>query len=262
MPALIDAASWAAALREAPAQLRPQLRPQPLISSGRRWSLSRKGSAPGCWVSVVIATYNRQDAAATSARAARRADDRAASLRGHRRRRRVEGGHAREARRPQDPVLAAHRAAGRTPAPPWPGSAASSSRRGRIIVVVDDDMQVAPTFLEKHLDAHDDDDTVVLGRLRPDAKLADMPLFERFYARVLADKAEAFAAGKANVRGHDVYTGNVSFPRKLLARGRRLRCAVPRARGRGARHPLREGRRDASRSRTRPRASTAPTGPR
>lgn len=88
--------------------------------------------------------------------------------------------------------------------------------RGRVIVVVDDDMQVAPTFLERHLDQHEGDDTVVLGRLRPDAKLADMPLFERFYARVVATKAEAFATGKERVRGHDVYTGNVSFPRKLF----------------------------------------------
>ena len=87
---------------------------------------------------------------------------------------------------------------------------------GRIIVVVDDDMQVKPDFLGKHLAKHSDDNTVVLGRLRPDANLADMPLFERFYARVLAQKAEAFAAGRAKVRGHDVYTGNVSFPRKLF----------------------------------------------
>src|SRR4051812_43469552 len=87
---------------------------------------------------------------------------------------------------------------------------------GRFIVVVDDDMQVKPDFLAQHLAKHTDDNTVVLGRLRPDAKLADMPLFERFYARVLAQKAEAFAAGKAQVRGHDVYTGNVSFPRKLF----------------------------------------------
>ncbi len=87
---------------------------------------------------------------------------------------------------------------------------------GHVIVVVDDDMQVKSDFLEKHLEKHSDDNTVVLGRLRPDAKLADMPLFERFYARVLAQKAEAFAAGTAKVRGHDVYTGNVSFPRKLF----------------------------------------------
>jgi len=88
--------------------------------------------------------------------------------------------------------------------------------RGKVIVVVDDDMQVKPTFLERHLAQHIDDRTVVLGRLRPDQKLAEMPLFERFYARVMANKAEEFAAGKATVRGHDVYTGNVSFPRQLF----------------------------------------------
>jgi serine acetyltransferase/GT2 family glycosyltransferase len=88
--------------------------------------------------------------------------------------------------------------------------------RGPVIVVVDDDMQVRPDFLERHLEKHTDDRTVILGRLRPDANLADMPLFERFYARVLARRSAAFAAGKAEVRGHDVYTGNVSFPRRLF----------------------------------------------
>jgi serine acetyltransferase/GT2 family glycosyltransferase len=90
--------------------------------------------------------------------------------------------------------------------------------RGEVIVVVDDDMQVGPGFLANHLAKHTDDRTVVLGRLRPDAKLAEMPLFERFYARVLADKAEQYAAGTLEVRGHDVYTGNVSFPRELFLR--------------------------------------------
>ena len=88
--------------------------------------------------------------------------------------------------------------------------------KGRVIVVVDDDMQVKPVFLENHLKRHTDDRTVVLGRLRPDQKLAEMPLFERFYARVLAKNADDFAAGKQEVRGHNVYTGNVSFPRQLF----------------------------------------------
>jgi serine acetyltransferase/GT2 family glycosyltransferase len=88
--------------------------------------------------------------------------------------------------------------------------------RGTVIVVIDDDMQVKPDFIERHLEKHTDERTVVLGRLKPDAKLAEMPLFERFYARVIAEKAEAFATGRAEVRGHDVYTGNVSFPRKLF----------------------------------------------
>ena len=101
------------------------------------------------------------------------------------------------------------------------GAAAARQRgvdlaTGKVIVIVDDDMQVKRDFLEKHLAKHTTDRTVVLGRLRPDAKIEDMPLFERYYARILAFKAEAFAAGKAQVRGHDVYTGNVSFSRKLF----------------------------------------------
>lgn len=88
--------------------------------------------------------------------------------------------------------------------------------RGKIIVVIDDDMQIKPTFLEKHLEAHRQENTVVLGRLRPDAKLAEMPLFERFYARALARDGDAYASGERPVRGHNVYTGNVSFPRELF----------------------------------------------
>jgi serine acetyltransferase/GT2 family glycosyltransferase len=90
--------------------------------------------------------------------------------------------------------------------------------RGTIVIFLDDDMQVSPTFLERHLARHDQADTVVLGRLRPDANLAEMPLFERFYARVLAKQADAFASSEERVRGHNLYTGNVSMPRDLFLR--------------------------------------------
>ena len=91
--------------------------------------------------------------------------------------------------------------------------------RGRVVVFLDDDMQVKPGFLEAHLTHHEGrEDTVVLGRLRPDAKLAEMPLFERFYARVLAKQGDDFAAGVEPVRGHNLYTGNVSMPRALFLR--------------------------------------------
>lgn len=103
------------------------------------------------------------------------------------------------------------------------GAAAARQRgveraRGRVVVIIDDDMQVAPDFLERHLARHDQDDTVVLGRLRPDASLADMPLFERFYARTMAAIGDALASGEEPVRGHNVYTGNVSMPRALFVR--------------------------------------------
>lgn len=102
------------------------------------------------------------------------------------------------------------------------GAAAARQRgaelaRGAVLVFVDDDMQVRPDFLARHLEKHDAPNTVVLGRLRPDAKVADMPLFERFYARVMADQNDELARGKA-VRGHNLYTGNVSVPRDLFFR--------------------------------------------
>ena len=103
------------------------------------------------------------------------------------------------------------------------GAAAARQRgvelsRGKIIVIIDDDMQIAPTFLERHLARHEDDQTVVLGRLRPDANLSEMPLFERFYARTMAAVGDAFASGAEQVRGHNVYTGNVSMPRALFVK--------------------------------------------
>lgn len=90
--------------------------------------------------------------------------------------------------------------------------------RGETLVFIDDDMQVQPSFLERHVARHTDDRTVVLGRLRPDAKLAEMPLFERFYARVLAKLGDDFASGKETVRGNNLYTGNVSMPKALLSK--------------------------------------------
>lgn len=105
------------------------------------------------------------------------------------------------------------------------GAAAARQRgvelaRGKYVVFVDDDMHVLPDFLEKHLAKHleigDGTNSVVLGRLRPDAKLADMPLFERYYARVMGDQCEDLAAGRRAVRAHNIYTGNLSVPRELF----------------------------------------------
>ncbi|MCW5833447.1 MAG: glycosyltransferase [Labilithrix sp.] len=107
------------------------------------------------------------------------------------------------------------------------GAAAARQRgvdlaRGKIVVFLDDDMQVKPEFLAKHLARHleigDATSSVVLGRLRPDAKLAEMPLFERYYARVMASQGDELAAGERPVRGHNIYTGNVSMARELFVR--------------------------------------------
>ena len=169
----------------------------------------------GLWVSVVIATYNRAD---LLKRLLEQLDDQTIAA-SHYEVIAVDDGSKEDTRAKLAGLKTGYSL--RIERQQNAGAAVARQRgvdlaSGTIIVVVDDDMQVKPTFLEKHLAKHLDDKTVVLGRLRPDAKLADMPLFERFYARVLANKAEAFASGKERVRGHDVYTGNVSFPRKLF----------------------------------------------
>ncbi|MBX3187596.1 MAG: glycosyltransferase family 2 protein [Labilithrix sp.] len=88
--------------------------------------------------------------------------------------------------------------------------------RGRIIVFLDDDMLVPEEFVAAHLEAHDGhDDRVVMGELEPDARIATMPLFERFHARVLQKNADRFAEG-GTFAGHDVYTANLSLPRLLF----------------------------------------------
>jgi GT2 family glycosyltransferase len=90
--------------------------------------------------------------------------------------------------------------------------------RGRIMIFLDDDMIAREDFVEQHLAAHDGhDDRVVMGELLPDAKLAEMPLFERYHAHQLAKAAERYAAA-GTFAGHDVYTGNLSLPRALFFR--------------------------------------------
>jgi serine acetyltransferase/GT2 family glycosyltransferase len=170
---------------------------------------------PGLWVSVVIATFNRHD---LLKRLLEQLDDQTIDA-SHYEVIAVDDGSKEDTREKLAGLKTRYSL--RIERQANAGAAVARQRgielaSGKVIVVVDDDMQVKPTFLEKHLEKHTSDASVVLGRLRPDAKLADMPLFERFYARVLAEKAEAFAAGESAVRGHDLYTGNVSFPRKLF----------------------------------------------
>ncbi len=92
--------------------------------------------------------------------------------------------------------------------------------RGALVVFLDDDMLVGPEFLARHLARHlelgVERPGVVLGRLRPDASLSEMPLFERYYARVMAAQGDMLATGARPVRGHNLYTGNVSMPRALF----------------------------------------------
>jgi glycosyltransferase involved in cell wall biosynthesis len=100
------------------------------------------------------------------------------------------------------------------------GAAAARHRgvlaaRGEVVLVTDDDMQVAPDFLERHLDHHPPGSRhVVLGRIRPDPAVGDMPLFERWYAYLNNRMAEELSAPGARAHGNHLYTGNVSFRRE------------------------------------------------
>ena len=175
----------------------------------------------GLWLSVVIATYDRQpllrrllqDLDAQTLEPSRfeviavddgSKEDARAALAG------LETRYAHRIERQENAGAAAARQRG------------VDLARGKIVVFLDDDMQVKPDFLEKHLARHlelgDATDSVVLGRLRPDAKLADMPLFERYYARVMASQGDDLAAERRPVRGHNIYTGNVSMARELFVR--------------------------------------------
>jgi GT2 family glycosyltransferase len=99
------------------------------------------------------------------------------------------------------------------------GAAAARHRgviaaRGEVVLVTDDDMQVAPDFLERHLAHHPPGSRhVVLGRIRPDPSIGDMPLFERWYAYLNGRMADELSAPGARARGNHLYTGNVSFHR-------------------------------------------------
>lgn len=180
-------------------------------------SFETRFGTEGLWVSVVIATYDRQDLLR------RLLDQLDVQTIDHARYEviAVDDGSKEDTRQLLADVKTryAHRIERQQNA----GPAVARQRgvdlaRGKVIVFLDDDMQVKPTFLEAHLRHHDHDSKVVLGRLRPDAKIAEMPLFERFYARVLKQQGDDFAAGKEKVRGHNLYTGNVSMPRALFVK--------------------------------------------
>jgi serine acetyltransferase/GT2 family glycosyltransferase len=93
--------------------------------------------------------------------------------------------------------------------------------RGEILVFLDDDMQIGPGFVAAHLAAHKEHArSAVLGRLRALASIDSMPLFERYYARMLDRLAEQSnevgARGDEGLPGPKLYTGNMSIPRALF----------------------------------------------
>lgn len=99
------------------------------------------------------------------------------------------------------------------------GAAAARHRgiidaRAALIVVIDDDMQVPPEFLARHLVAHPAGSRrVVLGRIRADPAVRQMPLFERWYAHRLDTIAGQLASGRLLLNGSALYSGNMSLRR-------------------------------------------------
>jgi GT2 family glycosyltransferase/GNAT superfamily N-acetyltransferase len=93
------------------------------------------------------------------------------------------------------------------------GAAAARHRgileaRGSILVIIDDDMQVPREFLAAHLARHPPGSRrVVIGRIRAAPALGQMPLFERFHARLLARWV------RTRLHGNALCTGNVSLRR-------------------------------------------------
>jgi serine acetyltransferase/GT2 family glycosyltransferase len=85
---------------------------------------------------------------------------------------------------------------------------------GEWLVFTDDDMRIPAHFLAAHLRLHGEGTRrFVLGRICADEGLAEMPLFERYHARMLDRFAADVASGRTRPQGRDVCTGNVSMRR-------------------------------------------------
>lgn len=85
---------------------------------------------------------------------------------------------------------------------------------GEVVLITDDDMQVASDFLERHLAHHTEGSRkVVLGRIKADPSVSDMPLFERWYAYLNDKMADELSRGDVAPTGSSLFTGNVSMRR-------------------------------------------------
>lgn len=99
------------------------------------------------------------------------------------------------------------------------GAAAARHRgvlaaRAELVLITDDDMQVPNDFLARHLERHRPGSrNVVVGWIKPDPAVSDMPLFERWYAFLNNRMAAQLSDPRSRARGVHLYTGNVSFRR-------------------------------------------------
>lgn len=99
------------------------------------------------------------------------------------------------------------------------GAAAARDRgireaRADVIVITDDDMQVPEGYLAAHLAQHPDGSRrVVVGRIKADPDVHDMPYWERWYADRFDRLAEGYASGRIKLTGSSLATGNCSLRR-------------------------------------------------
>jgi GT2 family glycosyltransferase len=170
----------------------------------------RSTTATGSLISVVIATYNRQDALSTLLKDldAQTLETGAFEVVV------VDDGSKVPAEKPKEPMRYPLTLIRQENA----GAAAARHRgieaaAGEVIVIVDDDMRIGPDFLAAHRNEHDRGATLVLGLIAPDSKIEAKPLFERMHQQLLAKLVAMYERDPSSVRGTQVCTGNVSFRR-------------------------------------------------
>jgi GT2 family glycosyltransferase len=99
------------------------------------------------------------------------------------------------------------------------GAAAARDRgvreaQGGVVVITDDDMQVPRHFLAAHLALHPPGSRrAVVGRIRADPDVHDMPYWERWYAHRFDTLADRYRTRTLAVTGASFHTGNCSLRR-------------------------------------------------
>ena len=85
------------------------------------------------------------------------------------------------------------------------------------LCIVDDDMDLAPTFLEAHLEALQagGEDTVVIGRVVPEDGWEWQPLYEAMRTKGMLKMHEALATGLRSPEPAAFVTQNVSLSRRM-----------------------------------------------
>jgi serine acetyltransferase/GT2 family glycosyltransferase len=93
----------------------------------------------------------------------------------------------------------------------------ADSASGEILVFVDDDMEVPPQFLEAHLASHaSKEKLVVIGCLRAGRPFRQAPLVERYRLGISERLLKEVEAGRVEIAGKHVYTGNLSLAAHLF----------------------------------------------